>query len=274
MSKQKITEQSAILTAIESLSKDLAALGLSACQTTLVHSSLSSLGHISGGAETVIKALLNVLGESGTLMMPTHTVQNTEPSNWEDPPIPEHWWPTIRTTRPAYEPDITPTRGVGAIPEFFRTMEGVKRSAHPAASFAAIGPNAGYLLENHTSLEEEFGDDSPIGKLYELDGRILLLGVSHNSNSSMHLAEYRAEYSNKKYIKEGTAMLVDGERQWVEYEMLDLDPDDFDSIAADFSKLAENKKYIAEGKIGLAQSIFMQQRPLVDFSVAWMNNNR
>ena len=118
------------------------------------------------------------------------------------------------------------------------------------------------------------GDHSPVGKLYELDGYVLLLGVSHRNNSSLHLAEFRAGYSNKKTIKEGTAMLVDGKRQWVEYEMLDLDSEDFDCIATDFSKLAENDEFISEAKVGLAQSTYAQQRPLVDFAVDWMNRNR
>lgn len=274
MSKDKIIKYAAIPAAIEALSKDLESLGILPGQTVLVHSSLSSLGYVTGGAESVITALRKVLGESGTLMMPTHTAQNTEPSNWQSPPIPEAWWSKIRNTRPAFDPDFTPTRGMGAIAEFFRTMPGVRRSAHPTASFAAIGPNTDYLLENHNSLEEELGENSPIGKLYELDGYVLLLGVSQEANSSMHLAEYRANYANKKTIKEGTAMLVDGERQWVEYEMLDLDPDDFSSIAADFLKLSESNELISEGKVGLAQSILVQQRPLVDFAVAWMNANR
>ena len=274
MSEEKIIRHTSSPATVESLSQDLSALGLRAGQTVLVHSSLSSLGYVSGGAQSVISALLEVLGESGTLILPTHTTQNTEPSNWQAPPVPEAWWSIIRNTRPAYQPDITPTRGMGAISELFRTLPGVKRSAHPTVSFAATGPNADYLLGNHTSLEEELGEDSPVGKLYELDGYILLLGVSHDSNSSLHLAEYRANYANKKTIKEGTAILVDGERQWVEYEMLDLDPDDFKLIAADFSRRAENKKFVSEGKVAQAQSIYMQQSPLIDFSVDWMNMNR
>lgn len=274
MSKDNIIKQTGIPAAIEALSKDLESLGLRPGHTVLLHSSLSSLGYVTGGAESVITALLKVLGESGTLLMPTHTAQNTEPSNWQSPPVPESWWSTIRNTRPAFDPELTPTRGMGAIAEFFRTMQGVKRSAHPTASFAAVGPNADYLLENHISLEEELGENSPLGKLYELDGYVLLLGVTHDANSSLHLAEYRADYANKKTIKEGTAMLVAGERQWVKYEMLDLDPDDFNSIAADFSNLPENNKFISEGKVGLALSKYVRQRPLVDFAVGWMNRNR
>lgn len=274
MSKDKVIKHAGTPAAIEALCKDLESSGLRSGHTVLLHSSLSSLGYVPGGAESVITALLKVLGESGTLMMPTHTVQNTEPSNWQAPPVPESLWSTIRNNQPAFDPVLTPTRGMGAIPELFRTMQGVKRSAHPVASFAATGPNADYLLENHISLEQEFGDNSPVGKLYELDGYILLLGVSQDTNSSLHLAEYRADYANKKTIKEGTAMLVEGERQWVQYEMQDLDPDDFNSIGADFANLPENAEFIFEGKVGLAQSFYIQQRPLVDFATAWMSRNR
>ena len=255
----------------QSLIHDFQALGLSPGQTVLVHSSMSKIGWITGGAHTVILALLDVLGDKGTLMMPTHTAQNTDPANWRHPPVPESWWQIIRDNRPAYDPHMTQTREMGAIPELFRTMPGVKRSDHPVGSFAAIGANADYLTADHHSLEQMFGEGTPIGKLYELDGYVLLLGVGHGNNTSLHLAEYRANFPAKKTIPEGTVMLVDSQRQWVEFKMHDLDDEDFPQIGAEYEAQSSD---VRVGKVGLAESRFFRQRPTVDFAEQWMNTNR
>lgn len=253
----------------QSLTEQFAACGLAAGQTVVVHSSLSKLGWVVGGAEDVIQALLNVLTPSGTLMMPTHTGGNGDPSYWRNPPVPEAWWPIIRQTRPAFDPLRTPTRGMGAIPELFRTWPGVIRSQHPIVSFAALGPNADYLTRDHP-LEKEFGDDSPLGRLYELDGWVLLLGVDHGNNTSLHLAEHRANFLGKRTHREGTAMLVNGVRQWVEFDMLILTDDDFPLIGDSY----EAKHGIPRGRVGQAEVRFLKQRPLIDYAVEWMETNR
>jgi len=271
MSEASLIEKTPFPITVQSLIDDFRKLGLSDGQTVLVHSSMSKIGWISGGAQAVILALLDVLGNAGTLMMPTHSAQNTDPANWRNPPVPEAWWQTIRDNRPAYDPDVTPTRGMGAIPELFRTMPGVKRSEHPIGSFAAIGPNADYLTADHHSLEQMFDDTSPIGKLYALDGYVLLLGVGHGNNTSLHLAEYRADFPAKKTIPDGTVMLVDGQRQWVEFDMHDLDDEDFPKIGTDYESQFSD---VMVGNVGLSESRFFRQRPMVDFAVQWMNTHR
>lgn len=270
MSEEQVIEKTPSPITKQSLINDLRQLGLAEGQTVLVHSSMGKLGWIVGGASAVILALLEVLGEDGTLMMPTHSSQNTDPANWRNPPVPESWWQTIRDHRPPYDPDIMPTREMGTIPELFRKFPGVQRSNHPIGSFAAIGQHAAYLLADHTSLEQMFGDGTPIGKLYALDGHVLLMGVGHGNNTSLHLAEYRADFPARKWIKEGTVMMVDGQRKWVEFEMFDLDDDDFERLGADY----EAHHSVSIGNIGLAESRFFRQRPMVDFAVTWMNTNR
>lgn len=270
MTEQAIISQTPAPITKTSLISDLQAIGLNAGQIVLVHSSMSKIGWISGGAQTVIDALLSVLGEDGTLMMPTHSAQNTNPANWQRPPVPESWWQTIRENRPAYDPAITPTREMGAIPELFRTYPNVKRSAHPIGSFAAMGQHAEQLIANHHSLAAMFGEESPIGKLYELDGWVLLLGVGHGNNTSIHLAEYRADFPNKKYINDGCAMMVDGERRWVDFEMYDVDDEDFPQIGEAYHQ-SQGK---ISGKVGIADAILVRQRSIVDFAVEWMEANR
>lgn len=254
---------------IDSLVEQFAACGLAAGQTVLVHSSMSKLGWIAGGAQAVISALLRVLGDSGTLMTPSMTTQNTNPVNWREPPVPESWWPVIREHMPAFDPARTPTREMGVIPELFRTWPGVLRSGHPIGSFAALGPNADYLTRDHR-LIEEFSDTSPLGRLYELDGYILLLGVNHENNTSLHLAEYRANWPGKPIIREGTAVMFRDTRYWVEYDLVEPNADDFNQIGAAY----ESAHNIPIHHVGRAETRFLKQRPLIDFAVEWMERNR
>jgi aminoglycoside 3-N-acetyltransferase len=230
---------------------------------------MSRLGWIVGGAEAVVLSLLAAVGDSGTIMMPTHSSNNTDPSEWQHPPVPQAWWQLIRDHTPAYDPRITPTRGMGVVPELFRTWPGAVRSAHPAFSMAALGPKAKYLATGH-ALNEDCGDRSPLGRLYELDGHVLLLGVDHSNNTSLHLAEFRADNAGKRNVRTGSAMLVDGERQWVTYETPEFYPDDFDEIGAAF----DEAHGVTVSHIGNAEVRFFRQRLLVDYAVGWMAHHR
>ena len=252
-----------------SLAEKLRECGLDTGQTVLVHMALSKLGWIVGGAEAVIWALLDVLGDSGTLMMPTHTLDNTDPLEWENPPVPESWWQLIRDHTPAYNPDTTPSINMGVVPELFRTWPGAVRSAHPATSFAALGPNAKFLTAGHL-LGDETGDQSPIGRLYELDGYVLLLGVTHWENTSLHLAEERSNFPGKRSRRMSSAIMVDNERRWVEYESFETGGDDFKDLGQAF----ETAHSVAVNQIAQAEVRLLKQRDLVDFGVAWIEEHR
>jgi aminoglycoside 3-N-acetyltransferase len=78
----------------------------------MVHSSLSRLGYVVGGAHTLVLALLAAIGSEGTLVMPTHSGDLTDPAGWMHPPVPEAWWAALRDQMPAYDQALTPTRGV------------------------------------------------------------------------------------------------------------------------------------------------------------------
>jgi aminoglycoside 3-N-acetyltransferase len=258
------------LITVKSLAEQLQILGVRPGMTLLVHSSLPSLGWVCGGAPAVILALELILGVEGTLVMPTHTGDLSDPAKWQHPGVPEKWWQQIRDEMPAYSPDFSPTREMGAISECFRKQDRTLRSNHPQVSFAARGKYAGYVTGSH-SLEFSMGEGSPLARVYELDGLVLLLGVSHGNSTSIHLAEYRADYPKKKTVKLGAPIYQNGVRQWVWFNDINFDDTDFEKIGADFSG---ETGLMVSGKVGLAKVQLMPQRQLVDFAVRWMEKNR
>lgn len=244
-------------------------VGLEKGQNVMVHASLSSLGFVCGGPQIIIEALMETITEEGSIMMPTQTWKNLDPTtgvHWEEP---EEWWQTIRDNWPAYNKDITPTNTMGAVAEMFRKWPGAVRSDHPARSVAAYGKNAQYLVKDH-DLSNIFGKESPIGKLYDLDGYVLLIGVDYDKNTSIHLADVLAKYPSKHNVNESSAIMENGKRVWKTYETLFVDGEDFVEIGEAFEKEYPVKKVT----LGNGVLRFMRQRDLVDFSIRWIEENR
>lgn len=255
---------------VDILMEDVQQLGVKPGQTLLVHSSLSALGWVCGGPVAVILALERVLGAHGTLVMPTHSADLSDPSEWKNPPVPKDWWQTIRETMPAYDPDLTPTRMMGVIAESFRKQPGVARSNHPQFSFAAWGVERERVTSGHT-LAYGMGENSPLARVYDLNGWILLLGVRHSNNSSLHVAESRANYPEKRTIRNGAPVLMNGQREWVEFDDFDMDESDFETLGAEF---ARSTGLARAGKVGEADALLLPQRALIDFGAKWMEENR
>ncbi|GIO10954.1 AAC(3) family N-acetyltransferase [Cohnella xylanilytica] len=268
MNEQRAILRSSNVVTVDSLAEDLRAIGVRAGDTLIVHSSLSRIGWVCGGPVAVVQALMETITPQGNLVMPTHTGDYSEPSKWMKPPVPESWWETIRKTMPAFDPKVTPTRGMGAIPECFRTFAGVLRSDHPALSFAAWGKDAEFIVTDH-SLEFGLGERSPLARVYDLDGKVLLLGVSYDSNTSFHLAENRVP--NPPLAWEGAPVLENGVRVWKKYREIAFDTDRFDELGEAFE--ASPGRPVTNGRIGVAASKLFRQRDGVDFAVEWLKDN-
>jgi aminoglycoside 3-N-acetyltransferase len=195
--------------------------------------------------------------------MPAHTGDNSDPSEWENPPVPSEWWEIIKEETPAFEASISPTFYMGAIPECFRCYPNVVRSNHPTVSFAAWGKNKQLITDKH-SLDHGLSDSSPLGRIYELDGDVLLLGVEYENNTSMHLAEHRLPNQTPK--KEESALLQDGYRVWKAYQTISYQDDKFNEIGQGF----EEEFHVQKGLVGKALSTLLKQREIVDYTYEWL----
>ncbi|MET7363125.1 AAC(3) family N-acetyltransferase [Streptomyces sp. NPDC005562] len=216
----------------ESLADDLLRLGVRPGETLLAHTSLSALGWVSGGAVAVVQALLDALGPDGTLVVPAHTGDNSEPSAWRNPPVPAQWWPVLRASLPAYDPLTYPSFGVGVVPEAVRTWPGALRSANPQTSFAALGPAAATITAGHAR-DCRLGERSPLARLEEAGARVLLLGAGYDACTAFHLAEYRIPGPE---VENSFAAMTSQGRRWMTVRERSICEDGFVELGAAFEK--------------------------------------
>ena len=244
------------------LAEELRELGVRPGETLLVHSSLSSLGWVPGGAVAVVQGLLDALGPGGTLVVPTQTGDLSDPALWGNPPVPEHWWADIRASMPSYDPLITPSRGVGVLPETMRTWPGALRSAHPQTSFAALGPRASAVVDGHAP-DCRLGERSPLARLEELGARVLLLGAGYDACTSFHLAEYRIPSPLAEVGRPGP----DG---WEVVTEVSITSDRFDELGHDF----ERDRPVVRGKVGAAEARLFPVADAVAYAERWLALHR
>lgn len=150
---------------VDDVSAQLAALGVRNGGVLLVHTSFRALRPIDGGPLGLITALRRAVGPDGTLVMPTMTDGES-----------------------VFDPKTTPTTDMGIVAETFWRKAAVLRSTHPGGSFAAEGPHAQAICAPQP-LSPPHGPDSPVGRVHDLDGQVLLLGVGHGEDTTLHLAE-------------------------------------------------------------------------------------
>ncbi|TNJ32900.1 AAC(3) family N-acetyltransferase [Arenimonas terrae] len=170
----------------EQIGRQLAALGVPRGAVLVVHCAFSRTGPVQGGPEGLIQALRAWLGPEGTLVMPSMTEDDDA----------------------VFDPARSHCRGMGVLADTFWRLPGVRRSDSPHA-FAACGPLAEVITAAHP-VDDPHGMDSPVGRVFAHAGHVLLLGVDHDANTTMHLAESLAKvaYGIPKYstVRDGNAV--------------------------------------------------------------------
>ncbi|MBE6758162.1 MAG: AAC(3) family N-acetyltransferase [Ruminococcaceae bacterium] len=179
---------------IDKLQRDLSRLGIHRGDTVMMHSSYKSLGEGITPAD-FFQGFLDLLGEEGTLVLPALSYE------------------TVTYEHPFFDRSETPSC-VGYLSEFFRTqVTGVRRSLHATHSCTAVGKHADFLLNGHEKDLTPVGANSPISKLPQVNGKMLMLGCHPDHNTALHGVE---EKGGAPYIFDPTRrisyVLKDGEQ--------------------------------------------------------------
>lgn len=256
----------------------LTAISLEPGQTLMLHTSLSSLGYVIGGADAVVLALQEVLGEQGTVMAL---------ASWDHaPPDSDRGWTEqVRDAYlrdpPAFDPAVSAcARYVGRLPERIRTWPGTVRSDHPEASFVALGEQAAWLTEDQPN-DHPYGAGSPLAKLLEVGGSILLLGAPLESITMLHHAEELAQVPKKRSVHYSAPVKTPSGIDWREIHDIDTSRGAFDYETVvgkrdSFEVIAEEALKAGIGRehhIGESRSVLFPAQDLVSFAVCWMEKN-
>lgn len=257
------------------LAAALRAAGVRAGGVLMVHTRMSALGWVVGGADTVVLALLDALGEAGTLVAYTSWEHDAfEIAEWS-----EQRRAAYRREPPTFDPFRSPAwTGVGRVPERLRTWPGARRSAHPLASVAALGPGAAWLVAEHR-LEDAYGATSPFARLVERGAQILLLGAPLETLTILHHAEALARVARKRRVRFPARVWTPTGTTDVEIDVLDAahgafayeavfpnGPDAFEAIA----RLALAAGIGRQTSVASAASYVFESAALVAFAVDWL----
>lgn len=260
------------------LVEHLSAIGVEEGQTLMVHTSLSSLGYVIGGADSVVLALQEVLGPQGAIMAL---------ASWDHAPPDDDrgWTPEAKAAYmsdpPAFDVAVSAcARYVGRVPERIRTWPGAVRSDHPEASFVALGGKAEWLLEDQP-IDHGYGSGSPLAKVLEVGGSILMLGAPLESITMLHHAEELADVANKRTVTYSAPVKTPEGIEWVEIHDIDTSRGAFDYSKVvgerdSFEVIAEEAlaaKIGTERTIGESRSILFPASDLVSFAVAWLEKH-
>lgn len=229
----------------QQLAEGLERLGLRPGDHVTVHAALSSLGHVEGGAETVIAALLDVIGPTGTLLMPHFFPLFEGALNWAQPPAPY----------------------TGLIPSRLRAWPGAHLSVHPTHPVVALGPAAGWLTDGHWRVSA-VGQGSPFDRLAKLGGQVLLLGVTQSTNTTIHTGEAHARVpywgQSRPDRPAGRQVILPGQApQWMPVIEYPGDSGGFPKL----EPLLIERGLIAFGRLGRARCRRMPAQSLIDAAV-------
>ncbi|HOJ22791.1 MAG TPA: AAC(3) family N-acetyltransferase [Armatimonadota bacterium] len=233
------------------LVRDLRALGLRAGDVVLVHSAMSRIGYVDGGAPAVVQAFLDVLGPEGTLVVPTFPFRGSMLDYCRSGPL--------------FDVQATPSL-VGAITEAARLHPDARRSLEPTHPVAAIGPRAGFLLDDHINAKGSCDEHSPLYRLTQCDGYVLLLGVDFRNCTLLHTAE---ELARVPFIDFETRYRLRGRDRGRDYVMEIYChsapiPARFDAI----EPVLREKGLLTLGRVGAAECRLARAKAILDTALA------
>lgn len=231
------------------ISDGLRSLGVRRGDRVLLHSSLSKFGYVDGGAKSVIRALLDTVGPLGTLLVPTLTATPKD-----GPHCP-----------PRFDVRNTPS-WTGRISETVRQMPEAIRSLGPTHSVAALGADARSLLAGHEDCRTPCGECSPYVKLAEVEGKIIFFGVTLDSNTTFHSAEELAGVPYHLQSEPTRCHIVDENGRELERECM-LHYWGYERRFGDMEEALLAKGILRRGWIGAAQTLVVESRPMLDFTV-------
>ena len=230
-------------------------------EVIVLHSAARAIGWVAGGVEGIAHALLGALGER-TIVVPTFTEWRMDPSSWFRHPAPEAMWDAIRAELPFYDPDRSPPREMGRLAEAIWRARGAVRSSHPVESIAAHGPRADEIVKPHP-IDDPMGPRSPWARIYQLDARIVLVGVGLERCSILHYAERTAEVPYLESAAYAMPVEIDGARHWVEAVSGANCSDGFPGLGVPFAELT----------VGDAPTRVYSAQTLVDAAISALTND-
>jgi aminoglycoside 3-N-acetyltransferase len=253
-----------------SLRDDLRRIGLREGDTVLLHAAMSKVGPMLNGPDILAHAMLDVMGPGGTVMVYTSWDSLHCDLVDDDGRVLPEW----RDHVPGF--DVAGSRAVrmnGVIAEFVRTMPGARRSANPGASMAAIGARAGWITADHPQ-DYGYGPGSPLAKLVEARGRVLMVGAPWDRMTLVHHADHLANIPDKRLIRVEVPFASDRGIHWQMIEEFETDepvhaalPDDYiDRIVTDYVATGAG----SQGLIGSAPSLLIDAQPFVPFAANWV----
>ncbi|AQG80841.1 aminoglycoside 3-N-acetyltransferase [Spirosoma montaniterrae] len=252
------------------LGKHLQQIGLQPGDAVMVHAGLRAIGPMLNGPDTLIDALLDTVGPTGTLLCYVNWEQQYEDALDEEGRIPDALKPHI----PPFDPARSrASRDHGAFAEFVRTTPGAQRSGNPGASVAAIGGRANWFTANHP-LDYGYGPNSPFARLVSAAGNVLMIGCPLDTMSLLHHAEHLAQIPGKHSCRMEVPLLLSGQTLWRMIEEFDtaepvvdgLEPDYFGTIVDEFLVAGNGRR----GQVGNAPAVLVPAADMVAFAVDWL----
>jgi aminoglycoside 3-N-acetyltransferase len=257
------------------LGADLERLGLRPGDDVMAHAALRRVGPMLNGPDALIGALLDTVGPDGTVLAYTDWDARYDELRGGDGRVPERWRPHVPPFDPAASRSI---RDNGALPEFLRTTPGARRSGNPGASVAALGARAGVYPADHP-LDYGYGAGSPLARLVERRGRVLMIGAPLDTVTLLHHAEHLADVTGKRVIRyEVPFRTADGGVEWRVLEEFDTADPILDGLADDCFATVVEEFLVAgngtRGTVGAAPSVLVDAAAITAFAVAWLEQRR